>query len=450
MNIHLMGCTSIPKWILFLFFISPVCSLKAQSTHNATLSLSLEEAIRQAKAANRAISALKKERRRRPGRSAGCQDGRPAPRTGKCILPALYQRNAFLTGCWAIRTRYPKPPGPDAGALALEASMNLYAGGRQKAMVTDMQHKSELATLDTREQASSIALQVTLQYLDMIRLYFQARLIKDQVTRARIRSKNINAFYINGKVTKSDVLRADVSLSNILLNETANDNDYRISNRKLNMLLHLDQSTTIIPADTVSLIRPDSLELERLSADLSGAYAVLKLKKHITLQENRTKLARSFQLPSLSLFGGYGFNYPNTLVFPPRPQTFAVGTAGVRLTYELSSRYQHKNKVRASRLRESRLQQQQEWISENVQQEATALNIKYNEALNRAAVTKKSIEQAATNYQIQHTKYANQLSLLTDLLEADNLYQESRLNHIQANIAALSLYYRLLFLTGKL
>ncbi|WP_298739919.1 TolC family protein [uncultured Chitinophaga sp.] len=449
MNIHLMGCTSIPKWILFLFFISPVCSLKAQSTHNATLSLSLEEAIRQAKAANRAISALKKEE---DAARADLQDARMGA-LPRVQANASYQRYTSVTlfdGVLGDPHQIPKPPGPDAGALALEASMNLYAGGRQKAMVTDMQHKSELATLDTREQASSIALQVTLQYLDMIRLYFQARLIKDQVTRARIRSKNINAFYINGKVTKSDVLRADVSLSNILLNETANDNDYRISNRKLNMLLHLDQSTTIIPADTVSLIRPDSLELERLSADLSGAYAVLKLKKHITLQENRTKLARSFQLPSLSLFGGYGFNYPNTLVFPPRPQTFAVGTAGVRLTYELSSRYQHKNKVRASRLRESRLQQQQEWISENVQQEATALNIKYNEALNRAAVTKKSIEQAATNYQIQHTKYANQLSLLTDLLEADNLYQESRLNHIQANIAALSLYYRLLFLTGKL
>ena len=64
-------------------------------------------------------------------------------------------------------------------------------------------------------------------------------------------------------------------------------------------------------------------------------------------------------------------------------------------------------------------------------------------------VIKKSIEQAEANYNIQNIKYANQLTLLTDLLEADNLYQESRLNYIQANIAALSIYYRLLFITGK-
>jgi outer membrane protein TolC len=85
-----------------------------------------------------------------------------------------------------------------------------------------------------------------------------------------------------------------------------------------------------------------------------------------------------------------------------------------------------------------------------VQQEARALVIKYNEAIHRIQVIKKSIEQAEANYNIQNTKYANQLTLLTDLLEADNLYHESRFNYVQANVAALSIYYRLLFITGKL
>ena len=124
--------------------------------------------------------------------------------------------------------------------------------------------------------------------------------------------------------------------------------------------------------------------------------------------------------------------------------------AGVRFTYDISSLYQNKNKIRSACLREIELKQQKDWIEDNVHQEAKALAIKYNEAVNRMLVIKKSIEQAETNYNIQNTKYFNQLSLLTDLLEADNLYQESRFNYIQANIAALSIYYRLLFLTGKL
>ena len=95
-------------------------------------------------------------------------------------------------------------------------------------------------------------------------------------------------------------------------------------------------------------------------------------------------------------------------------------------------------------------EQQKGWITDNVQQEVKALAIKYAEAVQRMRVIKKNIEQAEANYHIQNTKYGNQLSLLTDLLDADNLYQESKFNYIQANIAALSIYYRILFITGKL
>ena len=361
-----------------------------------------------------------------------------------------YTKVTLFDGVLSDPHQIPKPAGADAGSLALESSFNLYAGGRQKAVITDFKYKGELASINTKEQEANIGLQVALQYLDMVRLYFQERLIRDQVARARTRLKNINTYYANGKVTKSDQLRAEVLLSNVLLNETSNKNDYLLSNQKLNTLMNLDQFTKIIPIDTTMLNLEGEPELEGFPKEYSGTYVIQKAQKNIELQENRTKLANSFNRPAVTLFAGYGFNYPNTFAFPPVAQTIAVGTAGVKVSYEISSLYQNKHRVRSSRLRELELREQKHWIEDNVQQEVKALATKYNEAINRISVTKKSIEQVGANYNIQNTKYANQLSLLTDLLEADNLYQESRFNYIQANIAALSIYYRLLFITGKL
>lgn len=423
-------------------------SLSAQ-TADTTLHLSLEEAIRHAKGANKLIEVLK------TGESAAALDLKDAKMSAlpRIHTNATYQRFTKVTlydGVWGDPQQIPKPPSANAGALTLESSFNLYAGGRQKAVVTDSRHKTELAAINTKEQEASIGLQVALQYLEMVKFYFQAQLIKDQVNRARTRLKNINTFYANGKVTKSDLLRAEVLLSNVLLSETANKNDYQISNQKLNTLLNLDAFTKVIPADTTSLNLEDSLELEKLLNDYSGTYALLKAQKHIELQENRTKLAKSFNKPAITLFGGYGFNYPNTFLFPPVAQTLAIGTVGIKATYDLSSLYQNKDRVRSSRLQETALREQKSWIADNVQQEARALVIKYHEAINRMLVIQRSIEQAATNYNIQNTKYANQLTLLTDLLEADNLYQESRFNYVQANIAALTIYYRLRYVTGKL
>lgn len=435
--------------MLWLCLIAVAPNLKAQTSDSTIVSLSINEAIRQSKASNKLVEVFKNEI---SATQAEINDAKMGvlPRV---LTNASYQRYSDVTlfeGVLGESHTIPKPPNANAGALGLEASFNLYSGGRQKAIVTDSKHKSQLASINLKEQEATIGLQVAVQYLDMVRYDYQKRLITEQEIRAQTRLKNINAFYNNGKVTKSDVLRADVALSNIQLSLTSNRNDYEIGSQKLLTFLNKDFRTKIILEDTNSLNLPGINEVSQLLGDYSETFSILKVQKSLILQENRTKLIKSFNLPSVNLFGGYGFNYPNTLVFPPQPQTFAVGLIGIKATYDISSLYQNKNKVRASHIREDELKQQKEWIEDNIQQEVKALITKYSEAINRMSVIEKSIEQAGENYKIQNAKYANQLSLLTDLLEADNLYYEAKYNYIQANIAALSIYYRLLFITGKL
>lgn len=432
---------------LCLIAIAP--SLKAQTSDSTVVRLSINEAISLSKTSNKLVGVFKNEV---TATQAEINDAKMGvlPRV---LTNASYQRYSDVTlfeDVLGESHTIPKPPNANAGTLGLEASFNLYSGGRQKSTVTASKYKNELANINLKEQEANIGLQVAVQYLDMVRYYYQEKLLKEQEARADTRLKNINAFYTNGKVTKSDLLRADVALSNIQLNQTSNKNDYQIGIQKLKMLLNLDNSTKIVIEDTASLNLPKIMEVEQLLGNYSETFSILKVQKNIQLQETRTKLTKSFNLPSINLFGGYGFNYPNTLVFPPQPQTFAVGLVGIKATYDISSLYQNKNKVKASLIREDELKQQKEWIEDNVQQEVTALITKYSEATNRMSVIEKSIEQAEANYKIQNAKYSNQLSLLTDLLEADNLLYEAKFNYIQANIAALSIYYRLLFITGKL
>ncbi len=93
---------------------------------------------------------------------------------------------------------------------------------------------------------------------------------------------------------------------------------------------------------------------------------------------------------------------------------------------------------------------QKENLADNIWQEAESLAIKYQEASNRIQVIQKQIDQAALNYKIDSSKYFNQLALLTDLLDADNLYQESRYSLIQAKAMRQLLVYRLKYTSGKL
>ena len=88
--------------------------------------------------------------------------------------------------------------------------------------------------------------------------------------------------------------------------------------------------------------------------------------------------------------------------------------------------------------------------ADNSNQEAIALYTKYKEALNRIDVARQSIEQARANLKIVSAKYFNQLALLTDLLDADDLFQGSKFDLVQAQVNAHLIYYRLLFTSGNL
>lgn len=347
-------------------------------------------------------------------------------------------------------TQISRKPTPDAANLGLDVAFNLYSGGKSKSIIEESAFRKELSAINTKDQTGNIGLQTAVQYLDLVRLHHFKNLIEDQQKRAETRLKNITSFYKNQRVTKSDLLRAELTLSNVLLNKTQNNNDIEIVNKRLSLLLNTTEPVTFFPSDSLLTSSLKEIVLSDNKNDAGNSYLFQKTVMNSKIQSARIKNIQSNYYPTLSLVSGYGFKYPNNLFVPPVDQIYSVGFVGVRLNYNISSVYQNSNKVKAAKERLSGIELQKSWVKDNVNEDINALNIKYGEALNRIDVTDKSIEQAKVNFEIINTKYLNQLSLLTDLLDADNLYQESRYTYVNAQINALIIYYRLQYTTGNL
>lgn len=344
-----------------------------------------------------------------------------------------------------------RPPTANSAALGLESSVTIFAGGRQNAAIREQQIRKDLASLNTLDLSGNIFLQAISAYLNIIRLTEQDTVITEQIRRAETRVKNIDALFRNQRVTRSDLLRAQLILDNQKLSREQNENDLAIAVSRLSVLLDLPEHTQIVPIDSVSGEKPAPASLTDLVTNAQQtSYAVLRSQQQQKLLENRIKAIRGAYLPTLQAFSAYGVNYPNNLMFPPKDQAFSVGFIGVRAQYAISSIYHNKDKERAAKLRLTALQTQEAAIRDDANQEANALHIKYRESLNRITVAESSIAQASANYKIVSAKYFNQLALLTDLLDADNLYLESKYNLIRSQTDALAFYYRLLYTTGKL
>lgn len=425
-------------------------SAQAQQIPDSRYKLSLAEAIQLAKSQNKWVRATSLEE------SATAEDRRDV---NKAALPVInasgsYQRFSDLTlftDGLRHSTTGPRKPTPNAAAVGVDAQLNIYAGGRQRALQSEQDARLNLAGLNTKDQSGSIALQTATHYLDLVRLNDLNRFILDQLKRAQTRLKSINALYRNQKVTRSDVLRAEVMLSNVELLLQQNENDILIANQKLDILMDIPDTVRITPTDSAGMLKPEITSLFPLIEGAGvSSYSVKKAGQNIALQRARVKGVQSNDRPTLSFYSAYGLNYPNYLFFPPVDQAYAIGFVGLKAQYSISSIYQNKSKIAAGRLRVKQFELQQQATSDNARVQANSFYIKYREALARISVNERSIEQARVNYRIVSTKYFNQLALLTDLLDADNLYQESQFNLIRAQTDALVIYYQILYTSGKL
>jgi outer membrane protein len=352
-----------------------------------------------------------------------------------------------LTGDYSS-LRDPEPTSADFG---VDASYTLFAGGRLRSAIEEQVIRRDIASLNTLDQTGNASLQVVAGYLDILRLDEQDSLIADQIKRAETRLKNIRALYENQKVTRSDVLRAEVILSNEKLSREATENDIGIATDHLGVLLALPAGTRITLTDSAGDNEPEPASLQALVAGAAiHSYAIIRIQDLIKLQDNGLRSIKSGYYPTVQFFSAYGLNYPNFLVYPYVDQFYMLGFVGLRLQYDISSLYENRHKESAARIRQTSLQLQQSAITDAVNQEARALAIKYGEALDRIRVAQASIEQTRVNYKIVTSKYFNQLALLTDLLDADNLFLESRLDLIRSQTDALVFYYRLLYISGNL
>lgn len=426
-------------------------STEVKAQNNAHIfKVSMEEAITFAKAQNKTVRATK------TNISSSEQDLKDAYNAALPIITinSSYQRFSDLTlytQGLSKSTTGPRKPTPNAAALGFESLFNIYGGGRQKASEQEQQIKLSLSHINSAEVAGNIGLQTAFSYLNLLKLKDLSQLIADQVTRARTRLKNINSLYKNQKVTRSDVLRAEVSLANAELGMEQNTNDLFIENQRINVLMDLPDSVIIVPSDSAQIAKPLSSSLNAMIGQSRvNAYPALKAEKNIELQKNRLELISSADRPSLSFYTAYGLNYPNNLFFPPVDQAYSIGFVGLKAQYNISSLYQNKGKKAAARIRITELKLQKAAIEDNTVLETRSYLIKYTEALNRIAVNQHSVEQAMVNYKIMSIKYNNQLALLTDLLDADNLLQESRSSLVKAQTDALTIYYKIRFASGNL
>ncbi|WP_109696819.1 TolC family protein [Chitinophaga deserti] len=338
-----------------------------------------------------------------------------------------------------------------ANSFALQASQLIFKGNAVKNNIAAASLQEQLAELSLQKSTQDMKLLSAGNYFDLYKLYNQRQVYHDNIVLAGERLKNIRRMHAEGMVTRNDVIRNELLLSNLQLAENVIGNNINILNKQLTTALSLPDELLIHP-DTTMLHKQPKIETLRYYQALAlGHQPDIKMAaKSTEIAEAGVKITKADRLPSLSAYAGNNLTRPVTSVSPALDAYSNGWQAGLTLSFNIASIYTAPKHIKQAQLQVAQLREAE---TERIQQAGVSVNaayVKHNEAITQWHTLEQNMRLADENYRIIEKKYLNQLALAVDLLDATNAKLDAELQYTNAEINILFTYYQLLKTTGQL
>ena len=343
---------------------------------------------------------------------------------------------------------HPETPGWSQN-YKVELTQPIYQGGRIQYSILKADIQKQIAILNTANDQAGIKLVLLQQYMSLFSFYKQREVLDRNIEESERRLKDITRMRKEGVVTRNDEIRSELQLTNDRLAYQEAENSIALTSQQLDLYLGLDETLLIIPDTTLLYSAVGMQDYETYVRLAYENYPGMQIARRDTrLAENDIKLVKANNLPSLSLHAG------NTLA---RPLSTTLAdmynnnwNIGLSLSYNLSSLYQNKHRMHEVRQVVQLRQNAEEQLMQHIRIDVRTAYTRHQEALNRVEALKLSVKQAEENYRIVQNRYLNQLSILTDLLDASSVRLNAELQLTVARTQTIYTYYELQRVCGSL
>ncbi len=413
--------------------------------HAQAITLTIEDLFQQVEAQNTEVKLAHKDVEISSMRQLAAADSR-LPDVG-VSLDGNYIGNVFvLDRDFSNATRSPMTHW--GNAFAVSAYQPLYSGGE----ITAKMRRSEAQTVLARNNVSIVGDRMKMIILGCyLELFKNRNLLSVYDENIRLTSELVDEMRARvgqGLALANDVTRYDLSLSNLRYDRLTVLNTIRSLNNNLISYLHID-ADTIVPTIELSRINFSAAPLSEwtsLSRQESPTLKRFDLQRaEATANE---KLIQSEKLPKIGLNAGASVAAPITTHTPVLDKNLMRWYVGFSVSFTPSAFYKSSHKLQAARLETERIADARRATEEEIDRNIDRAYKSYIEAVEHVTTQQKNVELAAENYRIVERRYNNDLSLLTDMLDASTAKIDAEMRLVNAQVDVLYYYFQLKYLSG--
>lgn len=337
--------------------------------------------------------------------------------------------------------------------LGYNLDFNLYSGGKEKRNIEIKKEEKTRKQYEFDLQEDNVKYMIASSYYDLYKFQEFELFISTEIATEKKQLTTIENLNRNGIVLKSDVLRISVKVSQLELSYSDVKKKIDLTKQRLNILMGRESTEPLdISFEDVSAandLQQSNYE-DYLAAALSNSPDLKIANTNQTLSELNVKQVKSSLLPKVSLYSRYNYTYPQISFYPYSNDLWGFGQIGLKMSYSIDNLYKSKHSIaHANNVNKQEI--------EKIQMKQDELSIKVKDAFLERQQARESVEtaeltirQSTESVRVIRNSYLNQQSLLTDLLDAENILLQAKFNLTSAQANLKLSHIKLLIITGIL
>jgi outer membrane protein len=342
------------------------------------------------------------------------------------------------------------PTSANAYLGTLSLNQVIWAGNKLRYARESTTLLTEVARLDAVNDKDQIAYNIINAYYNLYKVLQSKNVVNQNLSTIDAQIKQSQRFFEQGLVTKNDVLRFQLQRSNIELNGIDLENNRRIINYNMNILLGLPENTELNIAQITEADRSAMPLAAYLDTAMSNRPEFKQFDLRARVADIDIKNIRANTTPTLSASGSAYYVGTSGNPIPKSGNFITPISIGITLGWDFGSLWTNKNKINEAKLQREEVVINRGITMDNVKNEVNQSYQNYRMALDKINLLQTSIAQASENNRILESKYRSNISSATDRADAQTLLYQAEINLELAKADAGLAYYTLLKSTGKL
>lgn len=335
----------------------------------------------------------------------------------------------------------------------IQLKQPLYMGGKITAAYNMAKLGHRMAKDNIRLTESEVLVRTDEAYSQAVRAKELAQVAQSYKALLTELRKNVESAVKHGMKTRNDQLKVQVKLNEAELSIQKAENAYRLARMNLSQIMGYDQLSydfdVVSPTDEMNLGGNATVQEVLAAPSIDSRPEVTLLETKTRLSSEQVKLAKSEFLPNLALLGGA--SYTNGIEVAGRKLMNNIsGYVGVTLNVPILTFGERGSKIRSAKAKHQLAELEEKDLHEKMQLELLQCQNNYNEAQTELQLCQHSLEQAAENMRLTQKQYDVGLEPLSELLDAQALWQSCSANLVEARCQLLLSQTKLLKAAGQL